>query len=172
MASILDSLMSPGGLPPQPPNLSPWFSASYKPKVFVSFDYENDRRYKNLFEAWSTNSRFQFTFQDFTSREIMSNDVGRVKAALSAKIKSSTYVVVVIGAYANQIHPDAAKIGCRNWINFEIQQAIFYKKRVVGVRLDPSYVLPEMILGSEGRHVEGFSQMGIMTALRSFSGNV
>lgn len=171
MTSTLDSLAN-SGLPPQYQPPISWFSSGHKPKVFVSFDYENDRRYKNLFEAWSTNTRFQFTFQDFTSREIMSNDVSRVKAALSAKISSSTYVVVVIGAYANQLHPDATKIGCRNWINFEIQQAILYKKRVVGVRLHPSYVLPEKILSSKGKHVEGFSQTGIMNALRSFNGNV
>ena len=51
--------------------------------VFVSFDYENDRRYKFMLEAWHANPRFQFVFQDETPREIDSTNIGRIKAALT-----------------------------------------------------------------------------------------
>ena len=53
-------------------------------KVFVSFDYENDKRYKFLLEAWHAHPDFEFVFADATPTEIDSNDVGRVKAALWA----------------------------------------------------------------------------------------
>lgn len=35
-----------------------------KKKVFVSFDYEKDRRYYYLLKAWDENSDFVFTMVD------------------------------------------------------------------------------------------------------------
>jgi hypothetical protein len=92
-------------------------------KVFVSFDYENDRRYKNMLEAWNDNPEFEFTFQDMSPDEIYSSDVGRVKAALTAKVNQATHTFVIVGRYANTRHRDAYLIGSKNWINFEIKQS-------------------------------------------------
>jgi len=58
-----------------------------KKKIFVSFDYENDRIYKNMLEAWDANPDFDFVFSDRSSGEIKSEDIGRVKAALTTKVK-------------------------------------------------------------------------------------
>lgn len=137
-----------------------------KPKVFVSFDYENDVHYKRLLEAWDANKKFQFIFQDLTPQEIQSSSVARVKAVLTSKIKEASHTLVIIGQYANQFHKDRWLIGCRNWVNFEIQQSILHKKKIVGVRIQPHYLLPEKILGSGGRHVEGFTEAGIVQALQ------
>ena len=57
-----------------------------KKKVFISFDYDNDRYYKNLLEAWDANSNFEFKFSDKSAHEINSENVGRVKAALTKKL--------------------------------------------------------------------------------------
>ena len=35
-----------------------------KKKIFVSYDYDNDRHYKNLLLAWDTNRVFDFGFSD------------------------------------------------------------------------------------------------------------
>lgn len=136
-----------------------------KPCVFVSFDYENDSRYKFLLSAWNKNSRFQFTFQDKTPQEIQSDAVDRVKAVLTKKVKEATYTLVIVGQYATQRHRDAALIGCTNWINFEIQQSNLNNKKVVAVRLNPNYALPTELNNSKGVLVEGFSQPSIMNAL-------
>lgn len=45
--------------------------------VFVSFDWDHDRRYKFLLQAWNKNPRFQFVFSDETPGEIDTNNVGR-----------------------------------------------------------------------------------------------
>ncbi len=87
-------------------------------KVFVSFDYENDRRYKYLLEAWNDNPEFLFTFQDMSPDEIDSSDVGRVKAALTAKINAATHTFVIVGRYANTPHWNRSRstpcwAGCR-----------------------------------------------------------
>lgn len=136
-----------------------------KPRVFVSFDYENDKHYKFLLSAWNKNSRFQFTFQDKSSQEVNTNDVGRVKAVLTQKIKDATYVLVIVGQYATQRHRDAVAIGCTNWINYEIQQAKLYKRKLVVVRLQPNYPLPDQCSDAKGLLVEGYSQPNIMRAL-------
>ena len=41
-----------------------------KRKIFVSLDFENDRNYKYLLEAWDGNSEFEF--DDKSTREINS----------------------------------------------------------------------------------------------------
>ena len=37
-----------------------------KKKVFVSFDYDHDRNYKYLLQAWDANPEFDFVFKDQT----------------------------------------------------------------------------------------------------------
>ncbi|MEZ9723067.1 hypothetical protein AB4271_16660 [Vibrio splendidus] len=39
-------------------------------KVFVGFDYDKDKSYKFLLEAWDAHSTFYFTFIDHSSKEI------------------------------------------------------------------------------------------------------
>lgn len=56
-----------------------------KKKVFVSFDYENDRHYKALLTAWDANQNFDFYFSDLSSTEINSWSVSVVKQVLSKK---------------------------------------------------------------------------------------
>lgn len=153
------------GLPPKPHLVTPLPLFKVKPKVFVSFDYENDARYKFLLSAWSKNSRFQFTFQDKTPQEIQSEAVHRVKAVLTQKVKEATHTLVIVGQYATTRHRDAVLIGCTNWINYEIQQSKLYKKKLVVVRLHPSNKLPDQLSDASGLLVEGFDHDPIMRAL-------
>ncbi len=148
----------------QPPKL---YVRLAKPKVFVSFDYENDRLYKQALDMWDTNKRFEFTFQSHTPSEIQSDDISRVKAVLTAKVKAATYVIVLVGKYANQPHPDRAKIGFRNWINFEVYQARYYRRKIVVVMLNPHNTLPEWLHQSGAKLVSSFNEKDIIEALKS-----
>jgi len=51
-----------------------------KKKVFVSFDYEKDRNYYFLMKAWDANTDFEFSFSDYTSKEIKSDSIPVIKA--------------------------------------------------------------------------------------------
>lgn len=133
--------------------------------VFVSFDYENDRRYKHLLEAWHAHPRFQFTFEDGTPTEINSDNVGRVKAALTSKVKAATHTLVIVGQYANQPHRHRELIGARNWINFEIRQSIREGKRLAIVMLHPSYALPEELKDAQYSTATSFTESEIVRAL-------
>jgi hypothetical protein len=136
-----------------------------KKKVFVSFDYENDRRYKFLLEAWDANPNFEFVFRDMTPREIDSYNIGRIKAALTTKINSATHTLVIIGKEANKIHKDRKLIGFRNWINFEVHQSRLSRNKIVAVKLDKSYESPEELAGAGASWAMSFNQSAILKAL-------
>ena len=43
-----------------------WYFSNDK-KVFVSFDYDNDKHYYYLLKGWDANKSFKFHFSDYTS---------------------------------------------------------------------------------------------------------
>ncbi len=92
-------------------------------KICVSFDWHNDRSYRHLLNAWDANPNNSFEFEDLTPGEINSDDVGRVKAVITSKIRTATHTLVIIGDFANEFHKDSAKIGYRNWIWWVIEQS-------------------------------------------------
>lgn len=136
-----------------------------KPRVFVSFDYENDRHYKRLLEAWNANSRFQFVFQDHSSGEINSYDVGRIKAGLTAKIKTATHTLVIVGRYANTPHRNRLQIGATNWINFEIAQSKLSGNKLVAVKLHREFMSPTELINANAKWAMSFNQEAIIRAL-------
>lgn len=137
-----------------------------KRRVFVSFDYDNDRHYKFLLEAWDANPDFEFTFADATPREIDSNIIGRVKAALTAKINMATHTLVIIGKYANSPHADRHLIGYRNWINFEIARSKEADNRIVAVKLERIFQSPDELEGAGASWALSFTEAAIIRALR------
>ena len=66
-----------------------------KKQVFVSFDYDNDKQYKYLLQAWDANPDFDFVFKDKTPGEINTNDIGRIKVGLTRKINEATHTLFV-----------------------------------------------------------------------------
>lgn len=133
--------------------------------VFARFDYDNDRYYKFLLEAWHANPRFRFTFQDGTPSEINSTNVGRVKAAITTKIQAATHTLVIVGQYANTPHRHRALIGHRNRINFEIAQSKAAYNRIVAVKLDRSYESPHELVGANATWAMAFTEEAIVRAL-------
>ncbi len=136
-------------------------------KVYVSFDYENDRHYKLMLQAWSANRQFDFSFNDASSGEIQTNDISRIKAGLTKKIRDSEVLLVLIGKEANKHHRDWMQIGFRNWINFEIAQARAAGKKLVAVKIDRNFESPEQIDGAGAAWAMSFSDEAVTKALRS-----
>lgn len=137
-----------------------------KKKVFVSFDYDNDKIYKYLLEAWDANPDFDFYFSDLSSTEIKTDDISRVKAGLTTKINQATYTLVIIGKEANKRHKDSALIGYKNWQNFEIARSKSNNNKLVGVKIDSSYDSPEELLGCGAKWAMSFKQEAIIKALK------
>lgn len=136
-----------------------------KKKVFVSFDYDNDRYYKYLLDAWDKNKNMEFAFDDCTSNEIQSWNIPTVKAALTRRINTCSYMLIIIGAEANKYHKDSYQIGYRNWQNFEISRAKAAGLKLIAVKLDRSYESPSELLGAGASWALSFSQSSIIEAL-------
>ena len=137
-----------------------------KKKVFVSFDYENDKHYKFLLSAWDANQDFEFSFADHSSGEIKSEDISKVKAGLTAKINQATTTLVIIGEEANKKHKDSKEIGYKNWLNFEIARSKANGNKRVGVKINATYESPDEILNSGARWAMSFTQEAIVKALK------
>lgn len=138
-----------------------------KKKVFVSFDYTNDKNYKFLLEAWDANKNFEFNFSDMSTQEIQSWNIARIKAALTVKIKAASHTLVLVGKHANTPHVNRALIGHRNWINFEIHQSKTFRNRLVAVKLAQYNESPEELLDSGAKWSMTFQEAGIVYALNT-----
>lgn len=138
-----------------------------KKKMFVSFDYEKDRKYKFLLEAWNKNSEFELEFDDKSSKEINSWNIPAIKAALSRKINEADCTLVIIGEDANKLHRDRELIGYRNWQNYEIAKSKELDKKLVAVKIDSSNESPEELMGAGASWAYSFTEDSIMKAVRS-----
>ena len=136
-----------------------------KKKVFVSFDYDDDKNYRNLLSAWDANPNFDFFMSDLTPGEINSWDVSRIKAVLTTAIKKATYTLVIVGKNANVRHPKSYEIGYKNWINFEIAKSKENGNKLVGVKIDRSYESPDELLNSGASWAMSFTKEAILKAL-------
>jgi len=136
-----------------------------KKKTFVSFDFENDKNYKYLLEAWDANPDFDFVFADKTPDEIDTNNIGRIKAALTVRINSATHTLVIIGKEANKTHRHSKLIGSKNWINFEVHQSKLNKNKIVAIKIDKSYESPDELTGAGASWAMSFTQDAIIKAL-------
>lgn len=136
-----------------------------KKKVFVSFDYENDKHYKFLLEAWDKNKNNDFEFSDFSSREIQTDSVSVVKQQLSKKINSATYTLVIVGKEANKQHKDHKEIGYKNWINYEVAKSKEHGNKLVAIKIDKAYESPDELLNAGATWAMSFTQEAIIKAL-------
>ena len=136
-----------------------------KKKVFVSFDWDHDKHYKFLLEAWDANPEFDFNFSDQTPGEINTNNIDRIKAGLTAKINASTYTLFIVGQYANQLHKDRNLIGFDNWINFEANKSVSAKNHLAVIKIDKSNVVPKQLEGAHYWHATGFNQNNVIALL-------
>ena len=136
-------------------------------KVFVSFDYEHDRLYKYTLNMWNGNDNINFSFDDKSSSEINSWNIGRIKAALTTKIKEADAVLVIVGKYANSYHKDSALIGKRNWQNWEIAKAKELGKKLIGVKLASTYTSPSELLNSGASWAYSYTKDAIIKALKN-----
>ncbi|MCP4050026.1 MAG: hypothetical protein GY730_04900 [bacterium] len=139
-----------------------------KKQVFVSFDYDNDKRYKFLLQAWDANPDFDFVFEDKTPGEINTNNIDRIKAGLTTQINDSTHTLFIVGKHANQLHKDRHLIGFDNWINFEAYQSIQNNNYLAVVKLDDSCVVPKK-LTAKYWWLSGFTERNVIKVLNKSS---
>jgi len=108
-----------------------------KKKIFVSYDYDNDKHYKNLLLAWDKNSEFDFNFSDRSADvSIQSTDAATIKRAISAKINVATYFLCIVGE----------KTSKSSWVTWEIKKAKEFNKKLVAVKTSSGNTTPSGLL--------------------------
>lgn len=127
-----------------------------KKRIFISFDYDNDRHYKNLLLAWDKNDEFDFEFYDGSIKSaINSTDAAYIKSKIKPKIVSAPRLLCIVGK-------EAAK---SNWIDWEIQTAVDSNKKLIGVKIEKKFASPDKLLANGATWALSFNFDAIKTAV-------
>jgi len=138
-----------------------------KKRIFISFDYENDRNYRYLLSALSANSGNDLEFIDVTPSEIQSYDIGKIKGVLTTKIRNATHTLAIVGKHANSLHPDRVQIGERNWQWWEIRKSHLEGKGLIGVKIERYYDAPDPLLNNGTKWAHSFNVNAIIQAVNN-----
>ena len=127
-----------------------------KKTVFVSFDYDNDRHYRDLLCAWDANPDFDFSFNEASPEvAVESTDAATIKLVLAQKIEAATYLLCIIGKYSYS-----------GWVVWEINKAKELKKKLVVVKIDRENISPAALFGSGAARAMSFSRGAVLKALK------
>lgn len=127
-----------------------------KKKIFVSYDYDNDKNYKNLLLAWDANKKFDFSMYDHSvDVSVDSTNAAAIKRVISARINESTYFLCIVGSKTHK----------SSWVAWEIAKAVELKKKIVAVKIDSSYTSPAGLLGVGASWAMSFTFDSISNAI-------
>jgi hypothetical protein len=127
-------------------------------RIFVSFDYDNDRHYKNLLLAWDKNKEFDFEFYDGSLRDaIDSKNAAYIKSKIRPLIDKSSHLLCIVGKECS----DSA------WIEWEVQTAVDLNKKLIAVKIEKSYSSPAVLLKNGAKWALSFNFPAIKSAVES-----
>lgn len=129
-----------------------------KKKVFISYDYDNDRHYKNLLLAWDGNKQFDFSISDH-SADVSINSLrsATIKAVLSRKIAECPRFLVIIGSNTYK----------SNWVKWEIEKAHSLGKKIIAVKTDRSNTSPSVLYGIGVSWAMSFTLLSISNVINN-----
>jgi len=109
-----------------------------KNKVFIGYDYDHDKAYKDRLLGWDVNKEFVFSSYD-RSFDIAfdSAEAAVFKQNLAARIGASSHFLCIIG---KETYRSA-------WIAWEIGQAVKLKKKLVAAKVDSTNNSPSAMQG-------------------------
>jgi hypothetical protein len=109
-----------------------------KKRVFISYDYTNDGKYKNLVLAWGKDEDLDFTFYDMSGDvSADSDDATAIKRDISARISDCSHFLCLVGKYTYK----------SRWVDWEIKTAAELKKKIVAVQLQKNTTTPNALYG-------------------------
>lgn len=129
---------------------------AHKKKVFISYNHDTDKHYKNLLLAWDANKLFDFSIHDHSADvSINSTNATAIKSVLSRYINAATYFLVIVGA---NTHKSA-------WVKWEIEKAVELKKRIIAVKTDRENTSPAELFGIGASWAMSFTYDAITKAI-------
>jgi hypothetical protein len=129
-----------------------------KKKVFISYDYDKDKHYKNLLLAWDGNKHFNFSIHDHSADvSVNSTDATAIKRVISRYINEATYFLIIVGEKTHK----------SSWVKWEIEKAVELGKRIVAVKTDRENVSPNALLGIGANWAMSFTYDAISKAINN-----
>jgi len=129
-----------------------------KKKVFISYDYDNDKHYKNLLLAWDKNSDFDFSFNDESvDVSVDSNRRDVIRRVISGRINDASRFLCIVGEKTHK----------SSWVKWEIEKAVELKKTIVAVKTAKDNETPLALYGVGARWALSFNFDAIKKALDS-----
>jgi hypothetical protein len=126
-------------------------------KIFVSYKFIGDAKYKNLLKAWSKNHKFSVTFDDVsTDISINSHDEEVIKNSILPHIESADIFLCIIGSKTHE----------SKMVEWEIQKAVQLKKKIVAVKVRKNNTTPPALKNVGASWAMRFSEKQIMKALQ------
>lgn len=127
-----------------------------KMKVFISFDYDNDKHYKNLLVAWDKNKLFDFSFYDGSvTVPVNSTEAGPIRRVISQRIAACPRFLCIVGKHTHK----------SRWVKWEIDKAVELKRKIIAVKTDRSNTTPDNLLGIGASWAMSFTFESIKKAL-------
>ena len=127
-----------------------------KKSIFISFDYDNDRHYKNLLLAWDKNGDFDFGFYDGSLRDpINSTNAAYVKSQIKPKIIAASRLLCLVGKETSK----------STWIAWEIQTAVDNGKKLIGAKIEKANLSPPSLTGNNATWALSFNFEAIKKAI-------
>jgi antiphage defense system Thoeris ThsB-like protein len=98
-----------------------------KNKVFISYEYDNDKAAKDRLLSWDVNKEFDFSSYDRSfDFAVDSDEAAVVKQDLAARIGDSSHFLCIVG---KETYRSA-------WMAWEIRKAIELRKKLVAAKTD------------------------------------
>ena len=127
-----------------------------KQRIFVSYYYRDDSKYKHLLTVWSENKKFDIEFEDGSADvSIKSKNRAVIRRVLTRKISESDILLVLVGEKSHR----------RPWIAWELKKAKELGKQIVAVKIKPEYQSPKELLSAGAIWAHSFSYESIRRAI-------
>jgi len=127
-----------------------------KPRLFISYDYDNDKHYKNLLVAWDKNSEFDFSFYDESvDVSVDSTNAAVIKRVIAAKIGGATHFLCLVGKATHT----------SRWVKWEIEKAKELERMLVAAKIDRENTSPSGLIDAGVSWAMSFSFDSIKKAV-------
>lgn len=106
--------------------------------VFISYDFDNDKEYKNLIIAWDENDEFDFqVYDESVDVSVDSDDAVSIRRVISRRIKKSDVFLCLVGEHTHK----------SEWVEWEIEKADELDKDFAAVKIDRDNDTPDALYG-------------------------
>ncbi len=127
-----------------------------KKRIFISFDYDKDKHYKNLLVAWDKNALFDFSFYDGSvTAPVSSTAAGPIKRVISQRISRCPRFLCIVGKHTWR----------SSWVAWEIDKAVELRRKIIAVKTDRSNKTPSGLYGAGATWAFSFAFAAIKKAI-------